>query len=212
MSGTSYEERYRGMWESGVSSCPAAAGHRQLTDGSFCARHHSFRSSSGRSGWSDHGVYINETFDSAMECLSYYRWFRVPHRLRALCSGSGLANCTDIEELLNSSGYSVSLTVEELFHMMDHCLDTGHCSREDLHRMRLAYNGITGFREPLRAEIVCWGPVEEVLADSSMHDRMTEDGIARGSLLILVESGLFDPGNRSHIMAADRFLRMTSAV
>jgi len=212
MSVTKYEERYREMWESGVSSCPAAAGHRQLTDGSFCARHHSFRSRCGRQGWSDHGVYINETFDSVLECISYYRWFRVPHRLRALCSGSGLVNSTDIEALLDRAGYSVSLTVEELFHMIDHSLETGCCSRDDLHRMRLAYNGISGFREPLRAEIVCWGPVEEVLADSSMHDRMTEDGSTRGGLMVLVDSGLFDPGNSSHIMAADRFLRMTSAV
>jgi hypothetical protein len=207
-----HEARYREMWLAGVESCPAAVGNRCLTNGSFCARHHSFRRYLGWSGGMEHGVFINETFESVLECLAYYRWFRVPQRLRALCAGSWTPPGRDVEELLDRSGYSVSLTVEELFHLMDACLGSGRCSPDDLHRMRLLYNGISDFHRPTRAEIVCWGPVEDVLADSSLHGRLEADGGPRNSLLVLVDSGLFDPRNRSHMVAADRFLRRTSAV
>jgi hypothetical protein len=212
MGAAEHETLYREMWLAGIESCPAAVGNRRLTNNSFCARHHSYRSYHGWPGRGEHGVYINETFESVFECLAFYRWFRVPQRLQSLCMGSGASPIRDIEVLLDRSGYSVSLTVEELFHMMDTCLGSGTCSRDDLHRMRLAYNGISDFHEPTRAEIVCWGPVEDVLADSSLHGRLEADGGPRNGLLVLVDSGLFDPRNRSHIVAADRFLRRTSAV
>lgn len=204
--------RYREMWLVGVASCPAAVGNRHLTNDSFCARHHAFRRHPGWSGAREHGVFINETFESVMECLAYYRWFRIPQRLRALRAGSGVPVSADIEELLDASGYSVSLTVEELFHMLDECLRSGSASPEDLQRMRQAYNGIGGFDEPTRAEIVCWGPVGEVLADSSLQGSLDRDGAPGQGLRALLDTGRFDPGNRRHILAADRFLRRTSAV
>jgi len=207
-----YETRYRELWLAGVESCPAAAGNRSLTGSSFCARHHSFRMARGWPGARRHGVFINETFDSVMECLACYRWFRVPLRLRALRSGSGAPPDRNVEELLDRAGYSISLVVEELFGMLDECLGGGVCTGEDLERIRLAYNGIGDLRDPARAEIVCWGPVAEVLANSSLHDNLAAEGDRRSGLLVLVDSGLFDPANRSHMVAADRFLRRTSAV
>ncbi|GEM_PF-6950656 len=207
-----YEDYYRGLWLSGTGSWPAASGFRKLQDNQFCARHHTARRTGSGFGGSEHGVFINEVFESVFECLAYYRWFRIPERLKDICMTRGTDSSGDIEILLDGAGYSASLIAEELFAMIDEYLEKGVCTEQDLHAVRMAYNGLSGFDDPIVSTIASWGPVEMVLADESMLTAVKEPGKVSFPLLLLVDSGLFNPNDRAHIRAADHFLRMTSAV
>jgi len=101
--------------------------------------------------------YSDEIWDSIFDCLACYRWYIIPDRLR---KASGLLEETDIEILLDAAGYSKSLIAEELFYMLDKCLKTGRCNEKDLERIRVAYNGLSGFQDCSVCRIVKWGPVD----------------------------------------------------
>lgn len=139
----------------------------------FTARHHLFsRSEILEKNWVSE--YTDEMYDSIFDCLACYRWYKIPERLQ---NASGLQDETDIEILLDSAGYSTSLIAEELFSMIDTCLESGSCSENDLHRIRLAYNGLSGFKDIFVCRIVKWGPVEnrckshtsEIIAGARVH-------------------------------------------
>lgn len=209
---TSYERFYQELWLSGAVRWPAAAGSRVLESQRFCSRHHTFRRNATGFGGSDHGLYVNQMFESVFECLACYRWFRIPERLLEICRDGWPEASRDIEALLDRAGYSASLIAEELFGMIDQCLESGVCTDHDLHAIRLAYNGLSGFDDPVVSRITSWGTVEDVLADESIRPVGTTPDRKPSGLLLLVESGLFDPGDRGHLRAAHQFLRMTSAV
>ena len=148
-----YVNRYRGYWErqEGFDS-PVLENSRKE---GFFVRCHSFtRSDILEKSW--FSEYTDEMFDSPFDCLACYRWFAIPEKLREV---SGLLEETDLELLLNSAGYSTSLIAEELFCMIDICLESGNCSENDLHRIRLAYNGLSGFQDSIVHRIAQWGNV-----------------------------------------------------
>lgn len=119
----------------------------------FFVRHHSFvRSDILEKNW--YSEYTDEMFDSLFDCLACYRWYVIPERLRDV---SGLRDETDLELLLDRAGYSISLIAEELFCMIDTCLESGNCSEQDLHRIQLAYNGLSGFQDNFIRGIERWG-------------------------------------------------------
>ncbi len=121
----------------------------------FFVRHHSFaRSDILEKSWTSE--YTDEMFDSPFECLAYFRWHVIPDKLREV---SGLWEEADLELLLDSAGYSTSLIAEELFCMIDICLESGRCSKKDLQRIRLAYNGLSGFQDDCVCRIAEWGNV-----------------------------------------------------
>ncbi|MBN2587499.1 MAG: hypothetical protein JXR55_09420 [Candidatus Fermentibacteraceae bacterium] len=93
-------------------------------------------------------------YPSALHCLACLRWRIIPERLR---EASGLADETDLDTLLDGSGYSVSLIAEGLFEMLDECLESSSCTPEDLRRIRLAYNGLSGFGDDGADRIAAWG-------------------------------------------------------
>ena len=125
----------------------------------FSVRHHSFaRSDNLEKTW--FSEYTDEIFDSPFECLAFYRWHVIPDKLREV---SGLWEETDLELLLDSAGYSTSLIAEELFCMIDNCLESGQCSESDLNRIRLAYNGLSGFQDDFVSRIAQWGNVSNHL-------------------------------------------------
>ncbi len=145
--------RYRGLWErqEGYDSVVSEGGMKN----GFSVRHHSFaRSDNLEKSW--FSEYTDEFFDSPFDCLAYYRSFVIPEKLR---EASGLWEETDLELLLDSSGYSTSLIAEELFCMIDNCLEAGQCSEKDLTRIRLAYNGLSGFQDHYVSRIAQWGNV-----------------------------------------------------
>ena len=122
---------------------------------SFFVRHHSFAGHDTLEN-SRYNEYTDEMFDSPFECLAYYRQHVIPDKLREV---SGLWEETDLELLLDSAGYSVSLIAEELFCMIDICLESGRCSGKDLQRIRQAYNGLSGFRDNCVHRITQWGSI-----------------------------------------------------
>lgn len=131
--------RYRNLWikMKDYRSVVSAEGKGNA----FIARHHlSSRSEALDKSW--FSEYTDEMYDSTLDCLACYRWYIIPERLR---EASGLQKETNLETLLDSAGYSTSLIAEELFSMIDACLESGRCSIEDLNRIRLAYNGLSGF-------------------------------------------------------------------
>jgi hypothetical protein len=149
-------EHYRSLWikmpanGSIVTSTPAGKGKV------FFARHHSF-SRSDISSSTLSSECSDEMFDSVFDCLAYYRWYVIPRRLREV---SGLPEETDIERLLDGSGYTTSLIAEELFKMIDICLETGQCTESDLDRIKVAYNGLSGFQDYQISRIQQWGSIE----------------------------------------------------
>lgn len=136
-----YKKLWTGMADYGsvISSSPEGR--------EFLVRHHSFFRSDIKEK-SRYHEYTDEMYDSLYDFLACYRWYVIPGRLREV---SGLSDETDLEILLDSSGYSASLIAEELFCMIDDCLESGHCSEKELHRIRLAYNGLSGFQD----DVVC---------------------------------------------------------
>ncbi len=147
--------RYRGLWER--QDAYDSAGSDANMNKSFFVRHHSFaRSDILEKSW--FSEYTDEMFDSPFDCLAYYRWRVIPDKLREV---SGLREETDLEILLDSAGYSTSLIAEELFCMIDICLESGHCNENDLHRIRLAYNGLSGFQDNIILRIAQWGDVSK---------------------------------------------------
>ena len=146
-----YVDYYRNQWKdmadygSVVSSSPEGK--------VFFVRHHSFaRSDILEKNW--YSEYTDEMYDSSFDCLACYRWYVIPERLREV---SGLREETDLELLLDSAGYTASLIAEELFCMIDMCLESGCCSEKDLHRIQLAYNGLSGFQDAFVCRIAQWG-------------------------------------------------------
>lgn len=147
--------RYKDLWErmEGYDS----AGSDANMNKSFFVRHHSAaRSDILEKSW--FSEYTDEMFDSPFDCLAFYRWYVIPIKLQEV---SGLHEETDLELLLDSAGYSTSLIAEELFCMIDTCLESGHCSENDLHRIRLAYNGLSGFQDDIIRSIAQWGDVSK---------------------------------------------------
>lgn len=132
-------DRYRNLWTKmkDYRSVVSTEGKSNA----FTARHHLFSKSEvlDKSWFSE---YTDEMYDSTLDCLACYRWYIIPERLR---EASGLQKETNLEALLDSAGYSTSLIAEELFSMIDACLESGRCSEKDLKRIRLAYNGLSGF-------------------------------------------------------------------
>lgn len=146
-----YVNHYRNLWigmadyGSVVSSSPEGK--------AFFTRHHSFaKSDILEKSW--YSEYTYEMYDSIFDCLACYRWYVIPEKLREV---SGLWEETDLELLLDSAGYSASLIAEELFCMIDKCLESGCCSGNDLNRIRQAYNGLSGFQDDFVSRIVQWG-------------------------------------------------------
>lgn len=136
-------DRYRNLWlqQEDYRSVVSNEGKGNA----FIAGHHLFsRSEALDKNWLSE--YTDEMYDSTLDCLACYRWYIIPERLR---EASGLQEETDLEALLDSAGYSTSLIAEELFSMIDACLESGRCSEDDLGRIRLAYNGLSGFNDIL---------------------------------------------------------------
>ncbi len=141
----------RSLWER-QEGCSSVVQKNCVNNG-FFVRHHSFaRPDSREKGW--FSEYTDEKYNSAFDCLAYYRWYVIPEKLREV---SGLWEETDLELLLDNAGYSVSFIAEELFCMIDACLESGSCSEEDLDRIRLAYNGLSGFQDDFIQRIAQWG-------------------------------------------------------
>ncbi len=207
-----FVSRFREMWERGERPDPARCASGEPGPGAFCARHLSYVRSGLGFGGREHTVFVNETFGSSMECLAFYRWMRVPWRLAEAADITGPAAGLPLERLLDATEYSTALVAEELMSMMDECLGRGSCTRDELAAMRQAYNNMSGFHQRCWCEIVCWGPIGEVLSDNSLLEVMKEEPGATDGLRVLVETGLFDPADRAHLRVAGRFLRMTSAV
>ncbi|NOQ23685.1 MAG: hypothetical protein GQ565_13695 [Candidatus Aegiribacteria sp.] len=156
--------RYRGFWErqEGYDSAVSEDGMKK----GFFVRHHSFaRSDIQEKSW--FSEYTDEMYDSVLDCLAYYRWYIIPGKLR---EASGLREETDLELLLDSAGYSASLIAEELFCMIDKCLESGCCSENDLHRIRLAYNGLSGFKDTFVCRIVQWGDITNHIQNPFRED------------------------------------------
>ena len=147
-------DRYSGLWERMEDYRSAAktgsSGRAFISRLQLFSR--SKHSENNRLSW-----YTDEIWNSVFDCLACYRWYIIPDRLR---KASGLLEETDIEILLNAAGYSKSLIAEELFYMLDGCLKAGRCSEVDLERIRIAYNGLSGFHDCSTCRIVKWGPVD----------------------------------------------------
>ncbi len=147
-------DRYRNLWvqKEDYHSVVSAEGEGKV----FISRHHLFsRSEALDKNW--FSEYTDEMYDSTLDCLACYRWYIIPERLR---EASGLREETDLETLLDSVGYSTSLIAEELFSMIDACLESGSCSEDDLSRVRLAYNGLSGFQDIFVCRIAQWGSIK----------------------------------------------------
>lgn len=102
--------------------------------------------------------HITDYFDSPMECLSAMRTTFIPDRLREV---SGLHDETDLDVLLESAGYSVSLAAESLIEMVDECLSASSCTPDELRRIKTAYNRVSVFGPPQRHLISDWGHSRE---------------------------------------------------
>ncbi len=148
-----YIKQYRDLWKQGETYSRIVS-RSDIRDG-FHARQHRFARSeaSGKNWFSE---YTEEKYDSVTECLACYRWFIIPDRLR---QSSGRYDLTDIDELLNMAGYSTSLIAEELFCMIDSCLESDKFLVRDLEMIRCAYNGLSGFEDHFVNRITVWGPV-----------------------------------------------------
>ncbi len=146
-----YVNHYRRLWERQGDYSSVIA--EDSSEKGFFVRRHSFtRSDILEKSW--FSEYTDEAFASPFDCLACYRWYVIPEKLREV---SGLWDEADLELLLDSAGYSTSLIAEELFCMIDICLESGHCSENDLHRIRLAYNGLSGFQDDYIRRIAQWG-------------------------------------------------------
>jgi hypothetical protein len=147
-----YVKRYRNLWKRGEAYSKAVS-QDGIRAGFYARQHHFARSeASGKNRFSE---YTEEKYDSVIECLACYRWFIIPDRLRQI---SGRYDLTSINELLDLAGYSTSLIAEELFCMIDSCLESGECLKSDLEMIRCAYNGLSGFEDLLINRITDWGP------------------------------------------------------
>lgn len=98
-------------------------------------------------------IYSKEEFETVYDWLAHYRYSRIPQMLREICEIRGYFS-TDIEGLLNHAGYVVSFIADELFYMIDRCLEHGICSQEDMNRIKQAYNSLSGFESDKKYEIV----------------------------------------------------------
>jgi len=152
-----YVEHYKILWTEMADRGSAIS---SSTEGkTFYARHHSFaRSDNLEKYW--YSEYTDEMYDSVFDCLTCYRWYVIPERLRVV---SGLREETDLELLLDSAGYSASFIAEELFCMIDMCLESGCCTENDLHRIRQAYNGLSGYQDDYVSRIVHWGTHHKIM-------------------------------------------------
>lgn len=147
-----YIKRYTNLWKQG-ESCSRILSRPGLHNGFYARRHRFTRQEApGKNWFSEHTI---EKYDSAIECLACYRWFIIPDRLRQASGRYGLRN---IDELLDLAGYSTSLIAEELFFMIDSCLESGICLESDLEKIRQAYNGLSGFEDIHINRITDWGP------------------------------------------------------
>jgi len=99
------------------------------------------------------GIFSREKFETVYDWLAHYRYSRIPQVLREICETRGYFS-TDIEGLLNHAGYVVSFIADELFYMIDRCLDLGICTDVDMRRIRQAYNSLSGFENVKKYEIV----------------------------------------------------------
>ncbi|MCK5064831.1 MAG: hypothetical protein KAQ97_06085 [Candidatus Fermentibacteraceae bacterium] len=146
-----YIKRYTNLWKQGESYSKIIS--RTGIHARFYARQHRFTQPEalGKSWFSEHTI---EKYDSAIECLACYRWFIIPEHLR---QASGRYDLKNIDELLDLAGYSKSLIAEELFFMIDSCLESGICLKSDLEMIRRAYNGLSGFEDLFINRITDWG-------------------------------------------------------
>ncbi len=148
-----YVNRYRNLWKLGESH-GGIISQARIRVGFYARQHRFAKSEALEKNW--FSEYTEENYDSVIECLACYRWFIIPDRLR---QSSGRYDLTDIDELLNLAGYSTSLIAEELFCMIDSCLESGVCQSSDLEMIRTAYNGLSGFEDQFINRITEWGPV-----------------------------------------------------
>jgi len=123
--------------------------------------------------------YTDEKYHSIFDCLACYRWYIIPQRLR---KAAGLPEETDIEVLLDSAGYATSLIAEELFSMLDICLESQRCSIKELDMIRQAYNGLSGFSDSLVLRIVKWGP-DGKTANSGSAESVSESRLTGTAFL-----------------------------
>lgn len=158
-----YIRRYRNFWKRGetYSKIVSRDGFRA---GFYSRQHHFARSEALLKNW--FSEYTEEKYDSVIECLACYRWFIIPDRLR---QASGKYDSTNIDELLNLVGYSTSLIAEELFRMIDSCLESGVCLMNDLEMIRSAYNGLSGFEDLFVNRITDWGPAGSDRSAIAVH-------------------------------------------
>lgn len=99
------------------------------------------------------GVFSKEEFETVYDWLAHYRYSRIPQMLREICATRGYFS-TDIEGLLNHAGYVVSFIADELFYMIDRCLEHGICTGKDMNRIKQTYNSLSGFESEKKYEIV----------------------------------------------------------
>ncbi|MFO8184498.1 MAG: hypothetical protein R6U39_10025 [Candidatus Aegiribacteria sp.] len=92
------------------------------------------------------GSYSQHVFQTPLEWLVNLRDVVLPEILR---EASGLRGETDLELLLDGSGYSVSLVAEELISMIDECIESKSFDSHSLEMIRRAYNGLSGFDGPM---------------------------------------------------------------
>ena len=158
-----YIKKYRNLWKQGETYGEVVS--RDGFSVGFHARQHHFARSEalGKNWFSE---YTEEKYDSVIECLACYRWFIIPDRLK---QASGRYDLTSIDELLDLAGYSTSLIAEELFYMIDSCLESGVCLKNDLEMIRCAYNGLSGFEDLFINRITDWGPVGSDRSDIAVQ-------------------------------------------
>lgn len=144
--------RYRNLWKRGETYSKVVS-RNGIRAGFYARQHHFARSEALGKNW--FSEYTEEKYDSTIECLACYRWFIIPDRLRQI---SGRYDLDSIDELLNLTGYTTSLIAEELFCLIDFCLESGVCLNSDLEMIRRAYNGLSGFEDHFVNRITDWGP------------------------------------------------------
>lgn len=97
--------------------------------------------------------YSDPEHGSQREFLANLRDVVIPEMLREV---SGLRGETDLEVLLDGSGYSVSLVAEELIFMIDECIESKSFDSSDLDRIKQAYNGLSGFNATVIGRTTGW--------------------------------------------------------
>ena len=150
-------DRYRSLLQN-TEELPRSLDSLQQNEGFVLKQRVLFRNP--ETGKSRKGRTTEEVYESAAECLSCLRFYKIPSRLREI---TGLSDENNIEALLNDAGYRSSLIAEELFDTIDECLNSHIVTGSDLDIIRRAYNGISGFNHSEKHMIIEWGYADSVV-------------------------------------------------